>query len=126
MEDTGAPNLILSLNTFFIKLVWSHLQFPNAAVKLTLIELRDNRDIDLISVNVLEFLTVSIDYCVAYTVITTEHVTEYPHPALLSMTDSTSAHSWTNHPCTNSMLGKSLAKCFCSLLMDYKLGVNSD
>ena len=62
------------------------------------------------SINMLEFVTVIIDYCAAYTVITTEYVTDDPHPVLLSMADNTSADSWTNHTCKGSILGRLLAK----------------
>ena len=46
---------------------WWHLQFPIAVVQHTLKYLKDNSNINLISINVLEFLTVIIDYCAAYT-----------------------------------------------------------
>ena len=105
---------------------WWHLQFPIAVVQCTLKYLKDNSNKDLISINVLEFLTVIIDYCAAYTVITTQHVTDDPHPVLLSMVDNTSAHSWTNHTCKGSMLGRLLTIFFCMLLMDYTLGMNSE
>ena len=104
---------------------WWHLKFPESVMRLTLRHLSDNRDSNLISINVLEFLTVIVDYCAAYTVITTEYVTDDPHPVLLSMADNTSADSWTTHTCKSSILGRLLAKFFCFLLMDQKLGINS-
>ena len=105
---------------------WWHLKFPDSVVRCTLKYLKDNSNQNLISISVLEFLTVIIDYCAAYTVITTKHVTDDPHPVLLSMADNTSAHSWTNHTCKGSLIGKLLAKFFCFLLMDFKLGINSE
>ena len=104
---------------------WWHIKFPEAVMRLTLRHLTDNRDSNLISINVLEFLTVIVDYCAAYTVITTEHFTDDPHPVLLSMADNTSADSWTTHTCKSSILGRLLAKFFCFLLIDQKLGINS-
>ena len=85
---------------------WWHLEFPEAVIRHTLKYLKDNTNKNLISINVLEFVTVIIDYCAAYTVITTQNVTDDPHPVLLSMADNTSAHSWTNHTCKGSLLGK--------------------
>ena len=93
---------------------WWHLQFPEAVVKLTLRYLHDNRDGNLISINVLEFVTVIIDYCAAYTVIITECVTDDPHPVLLSTTDNTSADSWTHYTCNISIPGRLLAIFFAS------------
>ena len=104
---------------------WWHLQFPEAVRRLTLLHLSDNRDSNLISINVLEFLTVIMDYCAAYTVITTENITDDPHPVLLSVADNTSADSRTTHTCKSSILGRLLANFFCFLLMDQKLGINS-
>ena len=105
---------------------WWHIEFPDEVVRCTLKHIKDNRNSNLISINVLEFFTVIIDYCAAYTVVTTMNVTDDPHPVLLSMADNTSAHSWTNHTCKSSIIGKLLAKFFCYLLMDYKLGINSE
>jgi hypothetical protein len=73
----------------------------------------------------LEFVVVIIDYCAALTVIMTENVTDDPYPILLNIADNTSAHSWTMHTCKSSRLGKLLAKLFCYLLMDSRLGINS-
>ena len=58
-------------------------------VKLNLIHLHDKKDNNLISINVLEFVTVIIDYCAAYTVATTQDATDDPHSALLSFGDNT-------------------------------------
>ena len=68
-----------------LKFVW-WLKFPDAVVERSLKHLKDNRDSNLISINVLEFLTVTIDYCAAYTVVTSMDVTDDPHPVLLGMT----------------------------------------
>ena len=102
------------------------LKFHAAVVKRTLVHLKDNRDSNLISFNVLKYLTVIIDYCAAYLIVTTMDVTDDPHPVLLSMSDNTLAHSWTTHTCKNSIIGQPLAKCFYFLLIDYKLGINSE
>ena len=104
---------------------WWHIAFPTEISRCTPRYLQDNKDKNLISINVLEFVTVIIDFCAAYTVVTTEILTEDPHPVLLSMADNASAHSWTNHFCKSSVLGKLLARFLCFLLMDYRLGIYS-
>ena len=104
---------------FSIKLDFCWLiEFPKNVVQCTLKHLADNRDNNLISVNVLEFFRVVINYCAALTALKTGNYTSDPHPDLLNMTDNTSAHSWSNHTCKNSRLRKLLAKFFCYLLMD--------
>ena len=90
-----------------LQLVW-WLKSPDAAIKHTLIHLNDNGDSNFTSINVLEYLTVIIDYCIAYVVVTTMDVTDGPQPVLLSMTDNTLAHSWTNHTCKSLITGKLL------------------
>lgn len=47
--------------------IWRHLELPDDLVKCTLGYLQDNRENNFISINVLEFMTVIIDYCIAYT-----------------------------------------------------------
>ena len=104
---------------------WWHVKFPLEVVLRTLKHFPNNKDGRLISINVLEFVVVIIDYCAALTVVTIENVTDYPHPILLNIADNTSAHSWTMHTCKSSRLGRLLARLFCYLLMDSILGVNS-
>ena len=48
----------------------------------------------MISINVLEFLVVVISYAAAYTVVTTEQVTDDPCPIVLNVTDNMSALNW--------------------------------
>ena len=104
---------------------WWHIRFPLKVVLRTLKYLPDNKSGNLISINVLEFVVVIIDYCAALTVILLEDVTDDPHPVLLNIADNTAAHAWTMHTCKSSRLGKLLAKLFCYLLMDSVLGINS-
>ena len=104
---------------------WWHIKFPLEVVFKTLKYLPDNKSGKLISINVLEFVVVIIDYCAALTVILTEDVTDDPHPVLLNIADNTAAHTWTMHTCKSSKLGKLLAKLFCFLIMDSGLGINS-
>ena len=104
---------------------WWHLEFPEAVVRRTLKHLPNNRDKKLISINVLEFVIVIINYCAALTVIMLENPTDDPFPILLNAVDNTSAHSWTTHTCKSSHLGKLLARFFCFLLIGSTLGINS-
>ena len=104
---------------------WWHVKFPTEVILRTLKHLSDNKKGNLISINILEFVVVIIDYCAALTVIMTENVTDDPYPILLNIADDTSAHSWTMHTCKSSRLGKLLARLFCYLLMDSRLGINS-
>jgi len=105
---------------------WWHLEFDDDVIQRTLKHLKNNSDGQLISINVLEFVTVIINYCAALTVVTTECVTDDPHPVLLNVTDNTAALNWTVHNCKSSTIGRMLARFFCCLLIDSPLGINSE
>ena len=104
---------------------WWHIPFPEEVKRRTLIHKKDNSDGLLISINVLEFVTVIVNYCAALHVITTTPATNDPHPVLLNVTDNASALSWTTGACRRSMIGRRLARFFCSLLIGSPLGINS-
>ena len=104
---------------------WWHLPVPEEVQQRTLLHREDNSDGQLISINVLEFVTVIIDYIASLHVITTTNFTADPYPVLLNVMDNTSALCWTLHACRQSNIGQQLAWFFCSLLINSPLGINS-
>jgi hypothetical protein len=76
-------------------------------------------------INVLEFLTVIINYCATLHFVWTSPVTDNPHPVILNVTNNSSTLSWTLHTCKQSKIRRMLACFFCSLLIDSPLGINS-
>ncbi len=104
---------------------WWHLPFPEEVIQWTLMHKKDNKDGLLILINVLEFVTVIINYCASLHVFMMRSITNDPHPVLLNETNNASALSWTNHTCRKSKLGRLLAWFFCSLLINSPLGINS-
>ena len=115
----GAGGYLISLG------YWWHLSFPEEVIQQTLMHKRDNEDGQLILINVPEFVTVIINYCVSLHVFTTRSITNDPHPVLLNVIYNASTLSWTNHTCRKSKLGRLLAWFFCSLLINSPLGINS-
>jgi hypothetical protein len=79
----------------------------------------------LVSINILEFVTVIINYCTALHVVRTSPVTDDPHPVILNVTNKSSTLSLTLHTCKRSKIGQMLAHFFCSLLINSPLGINS-
>jgi hypothetical protein len=71
---------------------WWHL-LPEEVKLRTLLHKRDNTDGLLISINVLEFVTVIINYCAALHTVLTKKTTSNPYPVLLNITDNSSALS---------------------------------
>jgi hypothetical protein len=104
---------------------WWHIPFPEAVIQLTLKRKKDNKDGLLISINVLEFVTVIINYCEALHFVTTTSATDDPYPVLLNVTNNASALSWTTGACKKSKVGRLLAWFFCSLMINLPLGINS-
>ena len=104
---------------------WWHIDFPHEVKQRTLLFKSDNKDGRLISINVLEFVTVIINYCASLHVIQTTSFTDDPHPVLLNVTDNTSSLSWTTGACKKSRIGRLLARFHCLLLINSPLGINS-
>jgi hypothetical protein len=90
-----------------------------------LLHKRDNTDGLLISINVLKFVTVIINYCAALHMVLSKNPTNDPYPVLLNVTDNASALSWTTGACCKSRIGHLLARFFCSLLINSLLDMNS-
>ncbi len=104
---------------------WWHICFPDKIIQRTVLFRSDNEDGLLVPINVLEFVTVIINYSAALHIFRTTNVTEDPHPVLLNITDNASALSWTLHTCKRSRIGHLLARFFCSLPINSPLGINS-
>ncbi len=79
----------------------------------------------LMLINILELVTVIINYCAALHVVWTSPITDDPHPVILNVTNNSSALSRTLHTCKQSIIGQMLACFFCSLLINLPLGINS-
>ena len=104
---------------------WWHIKFPEDIVQRTLLHKANNDDGKLISINVLEFITVIINYMASLHVLELMKPTEDPYPVLLNITDNSSAQRWTTTNCKGSPTGRLLARLFCSLLINSPLGINS-
>jgi hypothetical protein len=77
--------------------------------------LKINKEKNLISINVLEFVIFVINYCAALVNLLTENFIGDPHPVLLNAVDNTSAHSWTTHTYKCSRIVTLSANMFCYL-----------
>ncbi len=87
---------------------WWHIHFPAEVVRSTLRFKTSNNNGMLVSIKVLEFVTVIINYCAALHVVRTSPVTDDLHPVILNVTDNSSALSWTLHTCKRSKIGECL------------------
>jgi hypothetical protein len=104
---------------------WWHICFPDEVVQCTLQFKTSNKDGMLVLINVLEFVTVIINYCATPHVVRISPITDDLHPVILNITINSSTLSWTLHTCKQSKIGQMLARFFCSLLINSPLGINS-
>jgi hypothetical protein len=70
---------------------WWHLPFPEEVKLCMLLHKQDKADGRLISINVLEFVTIIINYCAALNMVLSTNPTNDPYPVLLNVTDTLSA-----------------------------------
>jgi hypothetical protein len=117
LEGAGGYSLSLGF--------WWHLPFSEEVKLRTLLHKQDNADDCLISINVLKFVTIIINYCAALHMVLSTNPTNNPSPVLLNVTNNASALSWTTGACRKSRIGRLLARFFCSLLINSCLGINS-
>ncbi len=117
LEGTGGFSTMLGF--------WWHIHFLDEVVQRTLQFKTNNKDGMLVLINILEFVTVIINYCATLHVVWTSPITDDPHPLVLNVTDNSSALSWTLHTCKQSKIGQMLACFFCSLLIILPLSINS-
>ncbi len=99
--------------------------FPQSSQAAHPLTQANNKDGLLILINVLEFVTVIINYYALLHIVTTTSATDDPYPVLLNVTNNASALSWTTGACKKSKVGRMLAHFFCLLMINLLLGINS-
>ncbi len=81
---------------------------------------------NFVSINVLEYVTIIINYCGALTAYLEDGHKEDPHPVVLCVTDkNVSAKNWTMHTSKKSIIGRALAFIFCGLMIGSDVGINA-
>jgi hypothetical protein len=103
---------------------WWHICFLDEVVQRTLQFKTSNDGGMLVSINILEFVIVIINYFAALHVVWTSPVTDDSHPVIHKATSNSSTLFWTLHTCKRSNIGQMLACFFCSLLINLPLGIN--
>ena len=105
---------------------WWHLAFPEMIIARTLLHIKNKKDGRFISINVLEYVTVILNYCGSLVALNqNDGLTSDPHPTVLCVTDNMSAKNWTLHTSKKSIIGRALARFFCGHLINSRLGINA-
>ena len=84
---------------------WWHIKFPKEVKLCTLLHRKDNKDEKLVSINVLKFVMVIVNYIASLHVISTTSIINDPYPVLLIITNNALVLSWTQNACRTSKLG---------------------
>ena len=89
---------------------WWYIRFPLSIRERTIKYLKKG-DENVISINVLKYVTVIINYCAVVTIVKSG-ITDDPNPVIRFITDNTSALNWTLHTSKSSIIGRALARFF--------------
>ncbi len=89
----------------------------------TLNHLKNNENSTLISIYCLEYITIIINYCTALTAFWEDLIRDDPNPVILCITDNISAKNWTIHTSKKSIIGQAIARFFCGLLINLRVGI---
>ena len=102
---------------------WWYLEWSDDIRRLTLRYRRNNSDGQLISINVLEFVSIIINFA-AMTLFFQQHRDpSNPFPVGLLFADNVTAETWAVKGCKTSLLGRALGRLLCALLINNPLGL---
>jgi hypothetical protein len=116
---------------FADNLFWWHTEWPAEIKSLTLknitVTRKCNQSLQLISINLLEFVVEIINYAAITTLLRDgHHSLKHAHPTLLNWTDNKTAQSWIRKAATRTAKGKALQRILCSLMLNNSLGIKTD
>ena len=103
---------------------WWYLEYPPEVIRRAM--LKNNKHGDYISINSLEMLCVIVNYAAALHFCWLDGIDISHAPLIRNWCDNTSACSWINTRCKDSLVGGALGRFFCGLLMGSALGLCTD
>ncbi len=108
---------------------WWHIEWPPAIKQRTLHHVSDGTTGKLIDINCLEYATILINYAAStHYWHTLDNISRrnIAYPTTLIWADNTTADTWTRKGCKRSMIGRSLGRLQCALMMNNPVGINTD
>jgi hypothetical protein len=103
---------------------WWYLEYPAKVVEW--VPLTNNKGGKYISINVLEMVCKIINYAAAIHACWCDKNNLGHFPTILNWCDNTSACSWINTRCKESLIGHALGCFFCGMIMRSALGLDAD
>ena len=110
---------------------WWYINWPLEiqckTVKYFTVSKQDPSSGELVSINLLEFAVVIINYAAATHALSLSPPSgDNPYPTLLNWSDNMSANSWCNKAASSNLASRSLSRLLCSLRINNSLGLNTD
>ena len=102
---------------------WWYLEYPPEVVCRAM--QKNNKHGTYISINSLEMLCVLVNYVAALHICWLDGIDLTHAPTIRNWCDNTSACSWINTRCKESLIGRALGRFFCGLLMGSNLGLST-
>ena len=90
--------------------LWWYLEWPAKVTNYTLVYVKSNNDGKLVSINVLEYAALLINYAGAYHYYQENPDVTDPYPQVQFFVDSTSSEAWDEKGCTGSLIGRALSR----------------
>ena len=104
---------------------WWYIEWPEEIRKHTLIYVRNNKDGTLISINVLEYAAILVNYAAAYHFYHINPDPSDPFPMVLFYADNTASESWMEKACNSSLIGRALSRLQCAMMMNNNVGIRT-
>ena len=93
--------------------------------KITLKYITDNKNGEIICINALEYVSLSITYLACtYCLLTSHKNYKYPYPTILLRGDNTTGKSWAINTTKNSLLGRLLGRIQCTPMVQNPISFN--
>ena len=103
---------------------WWYLEWPPEVQKYTLRFNRTKANGEIISINVLEFAGMIINYAAAYHFYKETPDSTDPFPLVRLFGDNSTAESWMRKTCTRSLPGRALGRLLCALMIGNPVGLD--
>ena len=101
-----------------------YIHWPEQIQRQTLRYIKNNDNNTLISINVLEYAALIINYVAATHYYQTNPDPSDPYPSVLLYADNTTAESWVIKACKKSFIGRALGRLQCALMINNNVGIN--
>ena len=111
-----------------LKFFW-HIKWPESVTSRTLkyFTVRSKENDKLISINLLEYVVVIINYAIVTHIVNDSNICEkYKYQSLLNWSDNRTAICWSKKAAISTESGKALSRIFCSLCINNNINCVSD